>query len=171
MANPPNTTADLILESIEIAALWSIQGNHESSLVDFETALFGTSIEVGDTLHNESLHLLRLWPHQSYLLATDQPLPPSVLDYDALMTDISDSFCEFRLGGEHAFDFLANYLSADLLEVEAESACLRCRLSHYTVILWWDDRRQLQLLLERSFAQSFGDYIETLIARWRPETP
>jgi hypothetical protein len=171
MASPLNTTVDLDFESIEIAALWSIQGNRESSLSEFETALFGASIEVGATVHNSSLRLLRLWPHQAYLLATDQSLPASIRDYDALLTDISDTFCGFRLSGEHAFGFLANYLSADLLSIDADSACLRCRLGQYVVILWWDDRQQLHLFLERSLTQSFADYIETLMARWRPETP
>jgi sarcosine oxidase gamma subunit len=171
MANPLNTKVDLDFESIEIAALWSIQGNRESSLSEFEAALFGTSIEIGATVQNETLRLLRLWPHQAYLLATDQSLPASIRKHDTLMTDISDAYCRFRLGGEHAFEFIANYLSTDLLKVDAHSACLRCRLGHYVVLLWWDDRHQLQLLLERSVAQSFADYIETLKARWRPETP
>jgi sarcosine oxidase gamma subunit len=171
MASPLNTTVDLNFESIEIVALWSIQGNHEYSLPEFETALFGTSIEIGATLQDEMLQLFRLWPHQAYLLATDQSLPAIIHDYDALMTDISDAYCRFRLSGEHAFEFLANYLSADLLSVDVDSTCLRCRLGHYVVLLWWDDRYQLQLLLERSLAQSFADYIETLMARWHPETP
>jgi sarcosine oxidase gamma subunit len=166
-----STQTDLIFEPVEIAALWSIQGSRESSLSNFETALFDASAGIGNMLHSVSLRLLRLWPHQAYLLADNQPLPASVPEFESLMTDISDGYFEFRLSGEQAFSFIANYLSADLAKSDLGSACLRCRLGHYVVILWWEDRHQLQLLIERSYAQSFADYIESLMARWRPETP
>jgi hypothetical protein len=94
-------------------------------IAEFETTLFGTNIEIGATLQDETMQLFRLWPHKEYLLATDQSLPAIIHDYDTLMTDISDSYCRFRLSGEHAFEFLASYLSADLLKVDADSACLR----------------------------------------------
>ena len=171
MANRLNSTIDLDFEPVEITALWSIQGNREYSLAEFETALFGTSLEVSATLHNESLQLIRPWPHQAYLLTSGQPLPQSIRKHHALMTDISDACCRFRLSGEQAFAFMANYLSADLHKINPDSACLRCRLGHYVVLLWWDDRSQLHLLQERSVAQSFVDYLETLMARWRPQTP
>lgn len=35
--------------------------------------------------------------------------------------------------------------------------------------LWWQDNRKLQLLIESSHAQSLADYIESLMARWRPQ--
>jgi len=166
-----STAADLIFEPVEIAALWSIQGSRESSLSNFETALFDATAGIGSMLHSASLRWLRLWPHQACLLADIQPVPASAHEFESLMTDISDGYCEFRLSGEQAFDFIANYLTADLAKSDPGSACLRCRLGHYVVILWWEDRHQLQLLIERSYAQSFADYIESLMARWRPETP
>jgi sarcosine oxidase gamma subunit len=166
-----STQTNLIFEPIEIAALWSIQGSRESSLSNFETALFDASAGIGNMLHSAALRWLRLWPHQAYLLADKQPIPASVHEFEPLMTDISAGYCEFRLSGGQAFDFIANYLTADLAKSDPGSACLRCRLGHYVVILWWEDRHQLQLLIERSYAQSFADYIESLMARWRLENP
>ncbi len=169
MASHP--TIELVLKRIDHGGLWSIQGNRETSLADFETALFGASAEVGNLLQGEALCLLRLWPHQAYLRAEQAPLPASVQKYARLVTDLSDGYCEFRLVGELAFDFVADYLSADLAQQSVGPACLRCRLGHFVVILWWDEQRELRLLVERSCAQSFADYIDTLMARWRPETP
>jgi sarcosine oxidase gamma subunit len=171
MDSPHSTQTDLIFEPVEIAALWSIQGSRESSLSNFETALFDASAGIGSMLHSAALRWLRLWPHQAYLLADKQPMPASVHEFESLMTDISDGYCEFRLSGGQAFDFIANYLTADLAKSDPGSACLRCRLGHYVVILWWEHRHQLQLLVERSYAQSFADYIESLMARWRLENP
>lgn len=163
-------TIKLALDPVDHGGLWSIQGNRETSLADFETALFGTSAGIGGLLQGEALCLLRLWPHQAYLRVEQAALPASLQKYAHLVTDLSDGYCEFRLVGERAFDFVADYLSADLAQQPAGPACLRCRLGHFVVILWWDEQREPRLLVERSCAQSFADYIDTLMARWRPET-
>jgi len=171
MDSRPGTAGSLDLEQIEIAALWSIQSNREISLSSFESSLFHSSSKIGSMLKNPPLRLLRLWPHQAYLLADDQPLPDSVQELKSLMTDISDAYCRFQLSGLQAFSFIANYLTADLAMPNPDNSCLRCRLGHYIAILWWENNQQLQLLVERSQAQSFKEYIESLMARWRPEKP
>ena len=171
MASLMKQSVDLSLERVEIAALWSVQGNRETSLHDFENTLFGKDANIGSLLRSEPLSLLRLWPHQAYLLSDQQQIPADLQQFASVMTDIADGHCAFRPGGEQAFDFIAAYLSADLATMPAGPACLRCRLGHYVVILWWDDRRELQLLVERSCAQSFADYIDMLMARWHPEAP
>lgn len=168
MAKQPTT--GLSLERIDIDAMWSIQGNRETTLADFESALFAASAGPGGLLQSDDLRLLRPWPQRA-LLAAQAPLPASLQPYAELMTELSDAYCEFRLAGEHAFDFVADYLSADLARQPLRPACLRCRLGHYLVILWWDDRHEPYLLVERSCAHSFADYIDILMARWRPETP
>lgn len=175
MAKLESVTSDLTFELVDSPALWSIQGNRESSLSDFEIAVFGKNAEIGELLISEPLRLLRLWPHQSYLLTGQQPLPPSTQGFETLMTDITDAYCSFRIYGADASHFIANYLTANLTGnltgTDSDPACLRCRLGQYSLILWWHERQDLQLLLERSFAQSFADYIDTLLARWLAEAP
>ncbi len=76
-------------------------------------------------------------------------------------------FCEFRLGGEQALDFLGSYSSASLTEHGGSAKrSLRCLLGQYPVVLWWDDSANVRLLVERSYAQSFYDYLASLMVRW-----
>jgi hypothetical protein len=163
--------AEIGLDSVEIAGLWSLQGNRTIPLADLVNTLFASGAQFGRPLQSEGLCLLPLWPQQAYLHSR-QATPPAIPGkLESLLTDIAHGYCQFRLHGERGFDFVASYLSADIAALRDNAACRRCRLGQYTVILWWDDHRDMHLLLERSYAQSFADYIDTLIARWRPQGP
>jgi hypothetical protein len=161
----------LVLEPVEIAGLWSLQGNRKTPLADLVGALFATGAQSGLPLQCDGLCLLPLWPHQAYLLADQATLPAQAGEFEHLLSDISHGYRQFRMGGEQAFDFVASYLSTDIAAQRHVAACRRCRLGQYTPILWWDDQQDIRLLLERSYAQSFADYIDTLLARWRSRTP
>lgn len=145
-----------------------MQGNRKTSLAKLVSALFATGAQFGEPLQSSGLRLLPLWPQQAYLQSSQVTLPAVASKFQPLMTDISHGYCQFRLSGEQAFDFVADYLSTDITTLRCAAVCRRCRLGQYTVILWWDDHREIHFLLERSYAQSFADYIDTLIARWRP---
>jgi len=161
-------TAAVGLERVEVTGLWSLQGNRKTSLAKLVGALIATDEKFGEPLHSAGLRLLPLWPHQAYLQSEQLTLPAVAGKFEPLMTDISHGYCQFRLSGEHAFDFVADYLSTDIAALRDAAACRRCRLGQYTVILWWDDHQHINVLLERSYAQSFCDHIDALIARWRP---
>jgi len=158
----------LQFEPVDIAGLWSLQGNRRTPLADLVGALFASGAQPDAPLQGDGLCLLPLWPHQAYLLADQATAPAAAGAFEPLLTDIAHGHRRFRLRGEQAFDFAASYLSADITALRHAPACRRCRLGQYTPILWWDDHRDLQLLLERSYAESFADYIATLVARWRP---
>jgi hypothetical protein len=158
----------LVLEPVEIAGLWSLQGNRKTPLADLVGALFATQAQFGEPLQGAGLCLLPLWPQRALLLAEHASLPADASAFEALVTDVAHGYCQFRLRGAQAFDFVASYVSVDIAAQRDAAACRRCRLGQYTVILWWNDHRDIRLLLERSYAQSFADYIDVLIARWRP---
>lgn len=160
--------ARLVLERCEIAGLWSLQGNRETTLATVVETLFATGARSGEPLRCAGLGLLPLWPHRALLQTAEATLPAQAAKFAPLLTDVSHGYRQFRLGGEQAFDFIASYLSMNIAPLRDAPACRRCRLGQYTVILWWEDRQDIQLLLERSYAQSFADYIDALIARWRP---
>jgi hypothetical protein len=160
----------MVLERCETAGLWSLQGNRETALTEVVETLFATGVRSGEPLQCAGLGLLPLWPHRALLQTAEATLPAQASKFAPLLTDISHGYSQFRLGGEQAFDFTASYASVNIAALRDTSACRRCRLGQYTVILWWEDRQEIQLLLERSYAQSFTDYIDALIARWRPGT-
>jgi heterotetrameric sarcosine oxidase gamma subunit len=161
--------ADLILTEIEILSLWSIQGNHQQDLAEFVMAIFSESVAACGMTSAGDLRLLKLWPQRAWLLAHRHSLPAEIAAFEALMTDISHGLCEFRLGGEHAWAFLASYTSVDLAS-PVGSGCRRCLLGQYPLVLWWDNIGDIHLLIERSYAQSFFDYLAQLMTRWRVST-
>jgi heterotetrameric sarcosine oxidase gamma subunit len=161
--------ADLTLTEVEILSLWSIQGNHQQDLAKFVMAVFSESVPACGMTSTGGLRLLKLWPQRAWLLAHRHSLPAEVAAFETLMTDITHGVCEFRLGGEHAWPFLGSYTSADL-SAPVGSGCRRCLLGQYPLVLWWDDIGDIRLLIERSYAQSFFDYLAQLMTRWRVTT-
>jgi sarcosine oxidase gamma subunit len=161
--------ADLTLTEVEILSLWSIQGNHQQDLAKFVMAVFSESVPACGMTSTGALRLLKLWPQRAWLLAHRHSLPAEVAAFETLMTDITHGVCEFRLGGEHARPFPGSYTSADL-SAPVGSGCRRCLLGQYPLVLWWDDIADIRLLIERSYAQSFSDYLAQLMTRWRVTT-
>jgi len=157
----------LALSEIADRYVWSLQPDHRGRLNAFTHAIFAAAPQSGEVLKMDSLRLLYLWPHKAWLLSSRARLPRAVDDFSAIMTDISHGFCEFRLGGEQALDFLGSYSSASLTEYGGSAKrSLRCLLGQYPVVLWWDDSANVRLLVERSYARSFYDYLASLMARW-----
>ncbi len=151
--------------------VWSVQADHQGSLTTFTETLFNAAPRSGEVLKTDSLRLLHLWPHKAWLLSSNVRLPHAVDDFSSIMTDIGHGFCEFRLRGEHALDFLGSYSSANPADqcVGAKRS-LRCLLGQYPVLLWWDDIADIRLLTDRSYAQSFHDYLASLMERWSQQT-
>jgi len=161
----PDTS--LALNEITDRFVWSVQADHQGSLNAFTEALFAAAPHSGEMLKTESLRLLQLWPHKAWLLSSSTQLPRAVDNFSDIMTDIGHGFCEFRLRGEHAPAFLGSYSSANpAAQSGGTKHSLRCLLGQYPVVLWWEDSADIRLLVERSCAQSFYDYLASLMARW-----
>ncbi len=159
--------SSLLLDEITDRLLWSVQPGHQASLNAFTEAVFGDATRPGEVLQADSMRLLQLWPHKAWLLSSNAQLPHAVDDFSSIMTDIGHGFCEFRLRGEHALDFLGSYSSANPTDQSGGTRrSLRCLLGQYPVVLWWEDSADIRLLIERSYAQSFYDYLASLMARW-----
>ena len=164
--------SSLALNEIADRFLWSVQTDHSGSLSDFTGAVFGSTPRSGEVLKMDSLRLLSLWPHKAWLLSSNTQLPRTVDGFGDIMTDIGHGFCEFRLGGEQALDFLGSYCSANPAEQSGGAIrCLRCLLGQYQVVLWWEDNADIRLLVDRSYARSFYDYLASLLARWSQPSP
>ena len=164
--------SSLALSEITDRLLWSVQPDHQGDLNAFTAAVFASAPRPGEVLKMDSLRLLQLWPHKAWLLASSPELPRGLDDYGDMMTDIGHGYCEFRLGGEQALDFLGSYTSSSpAQQCNGAKRSLRCLLGQYPVLLWWDDSADIRLLVERSLAQSFYDYLASLMARWSRQTP
>jgi sarcosine oxidase gamma subunit len=147
--------------------LWSVHDNRDHCLSKLVQAVFGETPRPGKMLTNNSFRLIHLWPHKAYLRSTESSLPGPLNDFNSMVTDISHGFCELSLLGNNPFEFLNSYTSADLTATSTTASCnLRCLLGQYPIILWWDDTAEIRILVDRSYAQSFCDYLAQLYLRW-----
>ena len=154
------------LNEVGIQGLWSFQPDRDHDLDSITGVLFPESTGAVTMLGDEALRLFKLWPHKAYLLSAESSLPGTLADRAAMITDISHGFCELSLTGTTALEFLNSYTSVDLDPRVEANRCLRCQLGHYPIIFWWDDVSEIHMLVDRSYTQSFCDYLETLSLRW-----
>lgn len=159
--------SDFSIIEIKDRYLWSIQANREHSLSVITQTLFHETAQFGSMLTTDSLRLIQLWPHKAYLLAAQPSLPGGLQEFTSMVTDISHGFCELSFVGDQAFELLNSHTSADLKHAQVARTCnLRCLLGQYQIILWWDLVSDIHILIDRSYAQSFCDYLEQLRRRW-----
>lgn len=160
MSNPPQ------IDQQAINGLWSIHANASHDINHFSNDLFNRDIDFGEMIAVDNLKLIQLWPGAAYLFSEHPELPAIASIFKNMITDISHGFCTFKLSGESTLTFLNNYCSADLKQPNINGhQCLRTSMGHYLILLWWDDSTEIHLLINRSYAQSFADYLNVLASR------
>lgn len=160
------------LTEVEIRGLWSIQASRDHDLNSLAQAVLAETPRFGEMLCRDALRWIYLWPHKAYLRSTEISPPELPADCSSMLTDISHGFCELSLKGSNPLEFLDNYTSVDLGTAEnTTKRNLRCLLGQYQIILWWDDITEVHILVDRSYAQSFRDYLDTLFQRWSATCP
>jgi sarcosine oxidase gamma subunit len=159
--------AGLSLKENINSSLWNVQGNAVHSLESFSLRLFDHEIVVGETLTRKGLRLIRLSPHSVYLHSDNNDLPDLDIRFETMLTDVSHGFCDLSLSGEQSFEFLNSYLSVNLNTAPiSEAQVVRAGLGQFETLLWWEQRDTIHMLIDRSYAQSFGDYLNNLSQRW-----
>ncbi len=162
---------DLAVTEYPERQAWSIQTGRDQGLDSFSQALFGQPTAIGTMRGDETLRLIRLWPHQALLLSTNPVLPAAAKEMADMASEVGHGICELGLAGADARAFLSSYVSVDLAAAGISAAgCVRCLLGHYPIMLWWDEIHDIRILTERSLAQSFCDQLQQLALRWSPGT-
>jgi len=165
-ATLPIPASYLSICEIESQQIWSVQGNRIHSLNAFIASVFGENSQIDRMLHCDECRLLQLWPHKAYLLSDHQTLPLVAVPFESNLTDISHGFCELNLTGESALAFIELYVSVNMNSARLrESRQIRCRFGQYSILLWWDDVDDIRILVDRSYAQSFKNYLVHLMQR------
>lgn len=115
--------------------------------------------------HVDGTTTLRLWPNTLWTTC-------DTIKARFTSVDISHGYCRLILRGVEALHFVANYTYADLMSQSVRDArVVRTRMNHFDCILWWHNTRDVNILVERSLAQSFCDHLRTLAQRHDPADP
>ncbi|MCP4433845.1 MAG: hypothetical protein GY806_22985 [Gammaproteobacteria bacterium] len=156
----------LSINEISTRYIWSIQSNHSHNLADYVQQVFKEKPQSGSVLQQNQWRFILLSPSRGFLMSESLALPQADAAYNTLLTDISHGYREFCLTGGQPFEFAGLYVSVDLNNtIDKKTGSLRCRLGQYACLLWWDDNTNLHILVERSYAQSFGEYLNHLLLR------
>ncbi len=95
-----------------------------------------------------------------------------VADGPFIAVEIGHGLTRFRLRGVEALHFLGYYTSANLHAASIRrTGAIRTRLNHYDIALWWPTTRDVNILVDRSRAQSFADHLRVLALRHDPVDP
>jgi|TARA_B110000971_G_scaffold142234_1_gene145420 heterotetrameric sarcosine oxidase gamma subunit len=158
---------ELSVHENALGSLWSVQSNKSNSLEDFVQATFSTELDQGVILQKDDYRLIQLSPYRALIISEAIALPQAIANYESMLTDVSHGYCELCVTGKQAIEFLRLYISADMAKaIDSGSFSLSCLLGQYSCILWWHDINEIHILVERSYAQSFRNYLNHLIQRY-----
>ncbi len=149
------------IKPVTFGGLWSVHANADYHLNDFADRLFRQAISFGEVISSENHHMFQLWPDAAYLLSDQIELPPSTEEFVSMVTDISHGFSTLNLCGENALAFLNDHSSADI----SNQQIIRTNIGHYQGIIWRHSNTDIWLLVERSYAHSFTEFLQLLETR------
>lgn len=154
-----------IIESIGLS-IYFIQQNAQFDLKAFSQSVFSQDIAMGKMLIKDKLRLIQLSPKNAYLFS-EEPQESGI--FSSMICDISHGYCHLKLSGsKQALEFINSYTPADLNNSNtAKSKTAKTLLGHFNVILWWDSHEKIKLVIDRSYAQSFADYLSSLFKTWQ----
>ena len=158
-------------ESLE-TGVWLLKSHSPGTVDRIAVSLVCRIPDLGEMIDSHQVRLLRYSPDTMYLLFDWEKAPKLAPALRACVTDISHGMCGLNLKGEKALEFIGDYVSVSVNSPGIyESRNMRCRIGHFKVLIWWSDIRDVHILVDRSFAQSFYDYMLALSLRWTGYRP
>ena len=171
-AGPLGNLPGLTLDESLAAGIWLLKADSPETMVRVAVSLAGRAPALGEMIDNHRARLLRYSPDTMYLLFDLEREPVLAPELKMFVTDISHGICSMNLKGESALAFIGDYVSVSTHSPGIfESQNMRCRIGHFKVLIWWSDMRDVHILVERSFAQSFYEYMLALSLRWSGYRP
>ena len=159
------TDSGLKLVEVTDQHIYSIQPNAQFNLNIFSQSAFSQDITLGQMLIDDQLRLIQLSPKGAYLISN---APLALKRFNSMITDISHGYCHLELSGQQTLEFINSHTPADLNNSNiVKSKTAKTLLGHFNVILWWDSHEKIKLLIDRSYAQSFADYLSSLFKTWQ----
>jgi hypothetical protein len=168
MASLDTPWSDTTLSCTENTAtnIYLVQSNYRYNIDEVAAVIMGQHIALGHMITGRDMRMLQLMPNRAFLLF-ESSLPDSVFEFRTQLTDIGHGMTELCISGDMPLEFLNAYCSVDIKRSSIRQVkTVSTRLGHYSVFLWWDNESEIHILLERSYARSFRDYLAALAMRF-----
>jgi heterotetrameric sarcosine oxidase gamma subunit len=161
--------ADVILSLIDLPRpqIWLVQANRLKGISEISQMICGQIVAQGGMVVNNESKLLQLWPNK-LLLLIEEIESEHLAQLKSNLTDVSHGYNFLQLQGDSSLEFINAHVPVDLESGPfLTHRVARSQFESYSVIFWWDKPDTVQLLIDRSYAESFREYLESLINLWR----
>ena len=117
----------------------------------------------GKTALADTLLLLRYSPFSTYIVSEQLKLEDFNSAHQDQLTDVSHGKCVICIQGNAILNLFADYCSTDLFAGQNdEFQMVKTRFIDYEITIWWNSDVEINLLIDRSYAQSFVDFLHLL---------
>ena len=120
-------------------------------------------VGTGETALADTLLLLRYSPFSTYIVSEQLKLEDFNSAHRDQLTDVSHGKCVLCFQGDAILNLFADYCSTDLFSGQNdEFQMVKTRFIDYEITIWWNSDVEINLLIDRSYAQSFVDFLHLL---------
>ena len=112
------------------------------------------------------IQLLRFSPYSAYVILEQQQLAKFTTEHRKNFFDISHGKCMLTIQGESILEIVGDYCPTDIFcNRISKNQMVKTRFIDYELVIWWHSNDKVNLLVDRSYLQSFVEFFRSLILR------
>ncbi len=146
--------------------VFEVQFGTMEELDQFCHSVIQRIVGTGEMAVADNMLLLRFSPFSTYVVWRHQKLENSETEHQDHLTDITHGKCVLTVQGDSVLKFFADYCSTDLLSAHDRNfGMIKTRFIDHELTIWWDSNDQINVMIDRSYALSFVDFLYSLFTR------
>ena len=123
-------------------------------------------IQPGQMAASNGIQLLRFSPFSVYVILEQQHPDKFTTEHRKNFFDISHGKCMLTIQGDSILEIIGEYCSSDIFCSRiSQNQMVKTRFIDYEFVIWWHSNDKVNLLVDRSYLQSFVDLFCSLMLR------
>ena len=123
-------------------------------------------IQPGQMATSNGIQLLRFSPFSVYVLLEQQQLAAFSTEHQKNFFDISHGKCMLIIQGESILEIIGDYCSTNIFCSRiSQNQMVKTQFVDYELVIWWHSNDKVNLLVDRSYLQSFVEFFRSLLLR------
>ncbi len=142
------------------------QFNSKNELDHMCHSIMHLDIEPGQMAASNGIQLLRYSPFSVYVISEQQQPVNFSTEHRNNFFDISHGKCMLTIQGELILEIIGDYCSTDIIcNRISQNQMVKTRFIDYELVIWWHSNDKVNLLVDRSYVQSFVEFFRSLLLR------
>ena len=142
------------------------QFRRKNELDHFCHSITQLDIQPGQMADSNGIQLLRFSPFSVYVLLEQSQLAEFSSEHRKNFFDISHGKCMLTMQGESILEIIGDYCSTDIFCSRiSQNQMVKTRFINYELVIWWHSIDKVNILVDRSYLQSFVDFFRLLLLR------